>query len=61
MRVLDGGTSAWKDGGYTLEDGDGGMQFEPRDVVPKPYHQGEWAKRTYLEWEEELGQLYVSR
>ncbi|MFB6161134.1 MAG: rhodanese-like domain-containing protein [Haloferacaceae archaeon] len=56
--VLAGGTDAWGDADRPLETGTDGMAFERRDEIPKPYHQGDWAKRTYLEWEEKLGEKF---
>jgi rhodanese-related sulfurtransferase len=57
--ALAGGTEAWVDAGRSLATGEDGLTREPRDVVPKPYHQGEWAKRAYLEWETRLGDRYA--
>jgi rhodanese-related sulfurtransferase len=57
--ALAGGTDAWADVGRSLAAGEEGLTPEPRDVVPKPYHQGEWAKRAYLEWETRLGDRYA--
>lgn len=59
LRVLDGGVDAWEDAGRSLETGSDAMEYDPRDVVPKPYHQGEWAKRAYLDWEENLGEKFA--
>lgn len=59
VRVLEGGTAAWEDSERPLEEGTGGMDFEPRDDVPKPYQQGDWAKQAYLDWEEALGEKYA--
>jgi rhodanese-related sulfurtransferase len=59
VRVLAGGTAAWADDDRPLADGTDGMAFEPRDEIPKPYHQGDWAKRTYLDWEEALGEQFA--
>jgi rhodanese-related sulfurtransferase len=59
IRVLRGGVDAWADADRSLADGSDGMAYEPRDVVPKPYHQGEWAKRAYLDWEQKLGEQFT--
>jgi rhodanese-related sulfurtransferase len=58
VRWLAGGTAGWAESGRKLETGESGLVVEPRDNVPKPYHQGDWAKQTYLEWEEALGEKY---
>lgn len=57
--ALVGGTTAWAESGRECEVGESGLIGEPRDDVPKPYHQGDWAKRAYLEWEEALGKKYT--
>ena len=61
LRVLDGGVAAWDAAGRSLEHGTDGMAYEPRDVVPKPYHQGEWAKQAYLDWETTLGEAFAEQ
>jgi rhodanese-related sulfurtransferase len=59
IRVLDGGVAAWDAAGRSVCRGSGSMAYEPRDVVPKPYHQGEWAKRAYLDWEKKIGEKFA--
>jgi rhodanese-related sulfurtransferase len=59
VRTIKGGLAAWADSARPLVEGADGIEFEPEDEVPMPYHQGDWAKRIYLEWEAELGEKYV--
>lgn len=59
VRALEGGMVAWADSARPLAEGADGMEFDPEDDVPKPYDQGDWAKRIYLEWEAELGEKYA--
>jgi rhodanese-related sulfurtransferase len=54
VRVLAGGTVAWRAAGLALETGATRLGDEPDDVVPKPYDRGPAAMRAYLEWEEAL-------
>jgi rhodanese-related sulfurtransferase/predicted metal-dependent enzyme (double-stranded beta helix superfamily) len=54
VRVLAGGTAAWRAAGLPLEAGPGRLADEPDDVVPKPYERGPAAMRAYLAWEEAL-------
>lgn len=57
--ALDGGVEAWTNAGLSTESGTREMRFTPRDVVEAPYEQGRNAMRSYLEWEEELGEKYT--
>jgi rhodanese-related sulfurtransferase len=52
VRVLDGGTDAWRRAGLPLETGPTRLADEPDDVVPKPYDRGRGAMEAYLRWEE---------
>lgn len=54
VRVLAGGTAAWREAGLPLETGATRLGDEPDDVVPKPYERGPAAMRAYLAWEEAL-------
>jgi rhodanese-related sulfurtransferase len=54
VRVLDGGTLAWRQAGLPLERGTDGLADEPDDVVVKPYDRGRDAMVAYLTWEEAL-------
>jgi rhodanese-related sulfurtransferase len=58
VRVLDGGTTAWRARGLPLAHGDERMADEPEDVYLRPYHLGENQRedlmRAYLEWEFQL-------
>ncbi len=57
VRVLGGGTDAWRAAGLALEAGDGRMASNPTDVFPKPYDHPdriEQHMRDYLEWEVNL-------
>ncbi len=58
VRVLDGGTAAWRAHGLPLAEGYEHMADEPEDVYLRPYHLGENQRedsmRAYLEWEFQL-------
>lgn len=57
IRVLTGGTHAWRAAGYVLEQGEAGMLDAPDDVWYRPYERlqgGQDAMREYLSWELEL-------
>jgi rhodanese-related sulfurtransferase len=58
VHVLKGGTIRWEESGRPLEQSTDGLEFDPRDEIPLPYQQGDWAKQAYLDWEEELGEKY---
>ena len=55
VRVLRGGTDAWKAAGFPLETGAAGMLDDPDDDHPAPYDlppaRAHAAMRAYLEWE----------
>jgi rhodanese-related sulfurtransferase len=54
VRVLDGGNQAWRDAGFSLEQGTTWMLSDPDDVWHKPYENEEAVERemrAYLEWE----------
>jgi rhodanese-related sulfurtransferase len=57
VRVLAGGTEAWRAAEFDMEEGDTRMASEPRDAWLKPYDrddsQDEWM-RQYLSWETAL-------
>jgi len=58
VRVLDGGTAAWRARDLPLAQDDERMADEPDDVYLRPYHLGENQRqdlmRAYLEWEFQL-------
>lgn len=57
MRVLTGGTDAWRAAGHPLQTGEAGMLDAPDDVWYRPYERmsgGQDAMREYLSWELEL-------
>jgi len=57
VRVLRGGTEAWRAAGHPLAEGPVHMASEPTDVFPKPYERAggvEAAMKDYLSWEVEL-------
>jgi rhodanese-related sulfurtransferase len=56
IRVLDGGTSAWRAAGLTLATGREAMADTPNDCWRRPYdpYAGEGARERYLRWEIEL-------
>lgn len=58
VRVLRGGTDAWRKAGFPLESGGGGMLDDADDVYDLPYdappERREEAMRRYLEWETAL-------
>jgi rhodanese-related sulfurtransferase len=60
VRVLDGGTAAWRAAGLPLATGREAMADTPDDCWRRPYdpYAGEGARERYLKWEIELvGQL----
>jgi 3-mercaptopyruvate sulfurtransferase SseA len=56
VRVLDGGTNAWRAAGLTLAAGREAMADTPNDCWRRPYdpYAGEGARERYLRWEIEL-------
>ncbi|HKO06229.1 MAG TPA: rhodanese-like domain-containing protein, partial [Alphaproteobacteria bacterium] len=57
VKVLAGGTAAWRASGRPLEAGEGHLADTPDDVWTKPYHRDlgvEEAMRQYLTWEVNL-------
>ena len=54
IRVLEGGTAAWRALAYPLESGPTAMVPRVQDVVVQPYDAGDDAIRDYLCWEQEL-------
>jgi len=57
VKVLAGGTAAWRASGRPLEAGEGRLADTPDDVWTKPYHRDlgvEEAMRQYLAWEVNL-------
>lgn len=58
VRVLRGGTDAWRKAGFPLESGGGGMLDDADDVYDLPYdappERREEAMRRYLKWETAL-------
>lgn len=57
LRVLQGGTAAWRAGGHSLTEGEEALACATDDVFPKPYdHPGgvEQRMKDYLSWEVEL-------
>jgi rhodanese-related sulfurtransferase/predicted metal-dependent enzyme (double-stranded beta helix superfamily) len=56
IRVLDGGTAAWKAAGLPLTTGREAMADTPDDCWRRPYdpYAGEGARERYLQWEVEL-------
>jgi rhodanese-related sulfurtransferase len=60
IRVLDGGTEAWRAAGYALAGGREAMADTPNDCWRRPYdpYAGEGARQRYLDWETGLvGQI----
>jgi rhodanese-related sulfurtransferase len=60
IRVLDGGTEAWRAAGYGLAGGREAMADTPNDCWRRPYdpYAGEGARQRYLDWETGLvGQI----
>ncbi len=56
---LEGGKTAWREAGLSLETGREGLDELPRDVQLKPYDIGRSAMEGYLTWEENLGKKYA--
>jgi rhodanese-related sulfurtransferase len=56
IRVLDGGTNAWRAAGLALATGREAMADTPNDCWRRPYdpYAGEGARERYLRWEIEL-------
>jgi rhodanese-related sulfurtransferase len=57
VKVLDGGTAAWRAAGLATEDGETRMADAPSDVYHRPYDRTggvEQAMRDYLSWEVDL-------
>ena len=56
VRVLDGGTNAWRAAGLALATGREAMADTPNDCWRRPYdpYAGEGARERYLRWEIEL-------
>jgi len=56
VRVLDGGTAAWRAAGLALATGREAMADTPNDCWRRPYdpYAGEGARERYLRWEVEL-------
>ncbi len=56
IRVLDGGTAAWREAGLPLATGREAMADTPDDCWRRPYdpYAGEGARERYLRWEIEL-------
>jgi rhodanese-related sulfurtransferase len=58
VRLLAGGTVAWRAAGFPLATGDEHLADDPDDVFPSPYHprrgSREDAFRAYLTWEIDL-------
>jgi rhodanese-related sulfurtransferase len=60
IRVLEGGTDAWRAAGYPLTSGREAMADTPNDCWRRPYdpYVGEGARQRYLDWETGLvGQI----
>ena len=58
---LEGGKTAWREAGFSLETGRAGLDDRPRDVQLKPYDIGRSAMEGYLTWEENLGKKYARK
>ncbi len=58
VRVLAGGTAAWKQAGLPLERGLSGVMGPPDDVVPTGTDRNTADMMHYLRWEEALGEKY---
>jgi rhodanese-related sulfurtransferase len=59
VKVMQGGTIAWRAAGMAIEEGEDRMADEPVDVFHRPYdrsHSVEQAMRDYLSWEVDLVQ-----
>jgi len=56
VRVLDGGTAAWRAAGFPLANGREAMADTPDDCWRRPYdpYAGEGARERYLRWEIDL-------
>ena len=57
VKVLQGGTMAWRAAGMAIEEGEDRMADEPVDVFHRPYDRSrsvEQAMRDYLSWEIDL-------
>ena len=57
VKVLDGGTAAWRAAGLAMEEGETRMADAPTDVYHRPYDRTggvEQAMRDYLSWEVDL-------
>jgi 3-mercaptopyruvate sulfurtransferase SseA len=57
VRVLEGGTDAWRAAGLPITDADLRWAHKPEDAWYKPYDRGgggEKAMKEYLDWEVDL-------
>jgi rhodanese-related sulfurtransferase len=54
VRVLAGGTDAWRGAGYEIESGEDAATRDAGDLVVQPYDSGREGMQRYLDWERKL-------